>query len=86
MCYLNLAVVVVYPGTRTTSPPATPPSSNCTDTVDNCADYGSDICHDYVAWSKAHCARSCGFCEGKVHVTFDHYCYSMVSNCIRVKW
>lgn len=38
--------------------------SNCTDTVDNCASYGRDMCTDYAPWAHAHCALYCEFCQG----------------------
>ena len=45
--------------------PSNPPTTeNCTDTIDNCDDYGADVCLDYRPWATAHCPLHCGFCRG----------------------
>ena len=39
--------------------------NNCTDTIDNCAGYGRDVCTDFADWARQRCSLYCGFCQGK---------------------
>ncbi|XP_053405850.1 collagen alpha-1(XII) chain-like [Mercenaria mercenaria] len=70
---------------RTTEPPVqtTPttiePDGNCTDAVENCDEYGDDICYDYKPWAMAHCQRHCGFCAGPA--TTPAPCENRLNNC-----
>lgn len=44
--------------------PATPPKP-CVDKVDNCREYGHDLCSSpaFTLWVKQHCARFCDLCD-----------------------
>ncbi|XP_060583327.1 collagen alpha-1(XII) chain-like [Ruditapes philippinarum] len=73
-------LVPIPPQTQPTLPPPTTVDlGNCTDQVENCEEYGDDICYDYKPWATAHCQAHCGFCRGPA--TTPPTCSNRLNNC-----
>ncbi|XP_050396621.2 zinc metalloproteinase nas-15 [Patella vulgata] len=68
---------IIYP---TPLEPPNPYDQNCTDTRDDCVEYGRSVCSDtHEVWARENCARSCKFCEGPP--TTPPQCTDKASNC-----
>lgn len=53
--------------------------TTCSDKINNCAEFGQDICSDYAPWAKKNCEQYCGFCKGPTTTTAP--CMDTIGNC-----
>lgn len=53
--------------------------TTCSDKINNCAEFGQDICTDYAPWAKKNCNQYCGFCKGPTTTTAP--CMDTIGNC-----